>query len=840
MANVFKKFQGFVDKPKRNSFDLSFQNNLTMQIGKLYPVLCKEVVPGDSFRISSAFGLRFMPLVFPVQTRMNANLHFFYVRNRNLWDDWEDFIGQTKEGLEMPYLYPSESDAAAQYGTKSLADYFGLPSSLHGSYGSLSSGFVGSLWQIISNSDLTDATDFSDFYAVVAPVHCMSGVTLSSTYFEALHSTLAGYVATALTDYSEGLALINDWLFNSETLTDTSSSLYFTNFVSRDRSIGFDEDYIAMVGNPYRFYENTDFENFCLYFAGDVSTYTAAADFYALCYVWNEDLNLLGVYPLHFVYNEDYCSEENGLAFTLDSSVLSESLSSIVTHLANEKVSFTFGVPCHDDITGFYLFNTDNNTGFYFGIASADDFDGVTFGTSSTKYFYTCDKLYFTSSSYMPPFGSSEIYPDSDVPLCPVGVYLIGSNTVNYQDIGSDTSFIPYAFEGSEASYPIKVNALPFRAYESIYNAFYRNEVNDPFYIDGVAEYNKYLANTSGGADSTLYELHNALWEKDFLTSAVQSPQQGVAPLVGVTSSGTFTFADEDGNVYTAKASIGEDGETLTGITSYDQDTPSGSLRMLVDSISHGISINDFRNVNAFQRWLETNIRKGYKYKDQILSHFGVDAKFDVLDMPEFIGGISRPVNVNTVNSSVETDSAPLGSYGGTAAVMGKSDYSVNKYCDEHGFIIGILSVTPVPNYSQVLPKMFLKDSPFDFYFPEFRNIGMQPINYAEVVPVQFFNNDNTADPYETVFGYQRAWYEYLQSVDEIHGDFRLSLQDFVLSRVYDSPPVLGHDFISVDAAEVNDIFAVTGDDYDKILGLVYFDIKASRPMSKFGIPRLE
>ena len=84
MANPFTSLKDFVDKPKRNTFDLSFQNNLTMKFGRLYPVFCKEVIPGDSFRIKPTFGLRFMPLVFPVQTRMQANLHFFYVRNQDL------------------------------------------------------------------------------------------------------------------------------------------------------------------------------------------------------------------------------------------------------------------------------------------------------------------------------------------------------------------------------------------------------------------------------------------------------------------------------------------------------------------------------------------------------------------------------------------------------------------------------------------------------------------------------------------------------------------------------------------------------------------------------------
>ena len=135
MANAFSKFRGKVDKPNRNVFDLSFQNNLTFNIGGLYPVLCKEVIPGDSYRIKPTFGLRFMPTAFPLQTRLNANLHFFYVRNRNLWKDWMDFIGNNKADLVPPYLSPTAENHDKTFKTGSLADYLGVPTTLAGSYG---------------------------------------------------------------------------------------------------------------------------------------------------------------------------------------------------------------------------------------------------------------------------------------------------------------------------------------------------------------------------------------------------------------------------------------------------------------------------------------------------------------------------------------------------------------------------------------------------------------------------------------------------------------------------------------------------------------------------------
>ncbi|WP_289751981.1 major capsid protein [uncultured Duncaniella sp.] len=384
----------------------------------------------------------------------------------------------------------------------------------------------------------------------------------------------------------------------------------------------------------------------------------------------------------------------------------------------------------------------------------------------------------------------------------------------------------------------LSLSVLPFRAYESIYNAFYRDERNNPFVIDGEKEYNRYLPTQEGGFDNTNYEIRYRNWEQDFLTTAVASPQQGIAPLVGISAAGVMSIQDPDsGQVYQVQAITADDNDT---IVNYDvtETLPKAVTRSLVNYASSGISINDFRNVNAFQRWLETNIRRGYKYRDQIKSHYDVDVSFQELDMPEFKGGVSCDVTPNTVSQTAPTDE-PLGSYAGQLYGSGSSKNSVDCYCDEHGFIIGILSVVPVPNYSQLLPKHFLKTTDsLDYYSPEFGHIGLQAISNSEVSPLHV-----TAADKDGVFGYQRAWYDYLQSVDEVHGQFRTTLRDFVMNRVWDNLPVLGPSFTVIDPEQLNDVFTVReveGEPIQPILGQLYFDVKAKRPIPRYGVPRLE
>ena len=124
IMNEFSKKSNVKNRVPRSTHDLSFQNNLTLKFGAITPVFCREVLAGDSYRISPSFGLRALPLVFPCQTRMRAYLHFFYVRNRTLYKDWMDFIFGTKKNLVPPYL---SSDTPVEYKASSLADYLGLP-----------------------------------------------------------------------------------------------------------------------------------------------------------------------------------------------------------------------------------------------------------------------------------------------------------------------------------------------------------------------------------------------------------------------------------------------------------------------------------------------------------------------------------------------------------------------------------------------------------------------------------------------------------------------------------------------------------------------------------------
>lgn len=732
MANIFKQQKEVNNHAKRNNFDLSFQNHLSMNMGTLYPVFCKEVVPGDSFRINAAFGLKFMPLAFPVQSRLRANLQFFYVRNKNLWNKWENWISNlegAEENVIHPYIY-KEKDF---FKTGSLSDYLNVPTTLAvaGStafelpaYYRSVAYLDGSFYRVPS---LRDQQPFNGY---PMPVTNSTGINASSYDFYYLSD-------------------ISGSSFDHQRAIPTDFSAVGFLFGWYDREIGLDSRFvIPFVGaTPQRPVLHVVFRRHC-------STNT---DEWYFGSSQNSIYNVTGT----------------NLVFAAEQGFNQELL---------DRLGMGYDI-------GVMLFDS--------GINSSEDFKGL--------------------------------------PYC-VGTSLfarVASSSIKHEDFD-----IPFSREIDA----MRISALPYRAYESIYNCYYRNTVNQPFIVGSKKVYNQYNTTLEGGADTTDYVLYRRNYELDFLTSALPSPQQGNAPLIGITNTGHITVEDESG-LTTAQAQVDDDGN-IVGINVTSPVASKEHNIELARIAEMGINVNDIRNSNSLLHWLETNIRKGYRYIDFITGHFGKAPKYNELDMPEFIGGFSRDVNVSQIVSTADTlgdGGAGLGQFQGMASCFGGSKHSITHYCDDYGFIMGILCVVPTPAYSQLLPKQFLKQSPLDYYFPEFSQLGMQPITYEEVCPIQAFYNhsiDNTTPSIHDTFGYQRPNYDLVSNVDEIHGDFRGDLHHFLINRVFGSSPVLGNDFLQIDPDETNQIF-VDEQNNDNIIGQVVFDVKAKRPIPRVVIPSL-
>ena len=402
-----------------------------------------------------------------------------------------------------------------------------------------------------------------------------------------------------------------------------------------------------------------------------------------------------------------------------------------------------------------------------------------------------------------------------------------------------ESSNCPFYTSNVNTSLPrIPLSALPFRAYEAYYNAFGRDIRNNPFIVNGQPEYNKYVPSLKGGSDNYKYQLHYANWESDAYTTALQSPQAGIAPLVGITSLGEATFRDAAGVEYHAQLETADDGDTVTGFQVKSSNAPADVVRNLIGMATSGISISDFRNVNSLQRFLEIRIRQSPRYKNLVKGLFDVNLDYDELMMPEFLGGISDTIPVYKVTQTTPTEGNPLGSFAGQGSLQSGMRHVIRKYCPEEGYILGVMSVVPAANYSQLLPPHFTRMNLLDWHFPQFNNISYQPMLYKHLCPYQAYavNPDNV----NNVFGYQRAYWDLISSFDEVHGEFRGSMRNFLINRVFDKAPELSKDFLIVHPDHVNDVFAMTSENGDKILGSIAFDITKKTTIPRNSIPHIE
>lgn len=792
MANIFNKTNQLYENPNRNTFQHDHSFHGTFNFGDLYPVLCKEVIPGTSVSINPTIALKMMPMLFPIQSRIKAYLHFFYVPYRTLWKDWMDFIGDTKKGLNKPFINPEFTEIK----TGSLADYLGLPTTIAGFQNYKS-----------DNKPLTYDFDLSEY---------------NNDYkFKLIPSSV---VTNRLTSICTNALYELGYLFGNAGLDDGSWTEFLSNY---NREVGLTTQLSFFNAIKELHFAQRNPDKFLNYFLFEQPRRIV---------VNTIDFNLQGCpftnnyhYYLATIASTNINPDILKQAFIITAKIRNVEYLIInpTPYYSLQTDSIDICLPTWDDfVRNSYIINSD---GYLFDLSS--EFENLLRSEISVS---SIDILTFTNQQNL--FDSN---PEASLSE-PVVSYIFGRANNIFADKG-----VVDISELTESQNPyfdfenIKIDAGPFRAYESIYNTYYRDDRNNPRIVNGEPVYNKFIPNDEGGIDDYPYKLHQRNWEQDHLTLSVQSPQQGIAPLVGITSRGEFQFKDEEnGRLYTAQANYSSDGDTIESFTINSADMPKSSLRQLMTYATEGISISDLRNVNALQRWLEINMRRGYRYKDQIKSHFGVDVRYDELMMPEFIGGMSSDVFVNQINNTAQSDGNPLGAFAGQGSSIEKSNNTIHHYCQEHGYIIGILSLSPTANYSQLLPKHFTKREILDYYFPEFGHIGFQPIPYREVAPLSAYLAGKSLDD---TFGYQRAWYDYLASNDSVHGLFRTSLKNFVVQRIFNSYPELSPEFLTIDHKDLDDIFAVESSDVShKFFGEIFFDMKMKLPIPEYGTPKLE
>jgi len=370
-----------------------------------------------------------------------------------------------------------------------------------------------------------------------------------------------------------------------------------------------------------------------------------------------------------------------------------------------------------------------------------------------------------------------------------------------------------------------KINALPFRAYQEIYNTYFRSQD----LCDKVI-FPKTSGQVGSSAAGELTKTRYRSWERDYFTSCLPEAQKGGEVLLPMEADIVYKqWSDvigEAGNSGTLQSTNQSTENLRVGGTTYKARIEN------IDTIENAsTTINELRNAVRLQEWLEKNARAGSRYIESILAHFGVRSSDARLQRPEYLGGTKQAIRVSEVLQTYEgTD--PLGKMGGHGISVGNSG-RIRRNFEEHGYIIALMSIIPKTSYSQGIPKTFLRQTKFDYAFPEFAQLGEQSVLNKELYynPTDKVYNDGT-------FGYIPRYSEYKFMPSVVSGQFRTTLASWHLGRIFQNAPVLNEEFLESSKAR-NDIFNVTDENEDKFFIQLFHNITAVLPLPYFGTPTL-
>ena len=462
-----------------------------------------------------------------------------------------------------------------------------------------------------------------------------------------------------------------------------------------------------------------------------------------------------------------------------------------------------------------------------------------------------------------------------EVPWTPTKTYKVPSIVIRgdaggakraYPDTNSilDYMGVPAGIikKGETEDAEVKVNALPVRAYVKIWNEFFRDQnVGNPALFlkgDEDVEYKAAGGNESEQTEENLLNsaIHGGFCLPvnkfhDYFTSCLPYPQRGPEVTIALTGNAPVKMFDDNGiNGASNPTQI-----WMSANASYlTQDSAKNSIVALGateqgggDSVSRYIAtdlssieaatINQLRQAFAVQHYYEALARGGSRYREQVRALFGVSISDKTVQVPEYLGGGRYHVNINqivqTSGQQAEADT-PIGETG-AMSVTPINESSFTKSFEEHGFIIGVMCVRHNRSYQQGLERFWSRSDRLDYYFPQFANLGEQPVKKKEIMVTGKATDDET-------FGYQEAWADYRMKPNRVSGKMRSNAEgtlDFWhYADNYEKVPTLSQEWMTEGKAEIARTLIEQNE--PQFFGAIRVMNKTTRCMPLYSVPGLE